>query len=72
MSEPIKLLPCPFCGVTPFVRYYQTESLWSHNIVTYTAVECRECNFSFSSETGFELEAPAAWNRRTPPPETAP
>lgn len=60
------LLPCPFCGSEPHVTTYETESLWSHNQVTYTKVECPECEIAFHSEPGYELEAPDAWNRRAP------
>jgi Lar family restriction alleviation protein len=58
------LLPCPFCGGEPSVSTYETESLWSHDQVTYTKVECPECDIAFNSEPGYEVEAPEAWNRR--------
>jgi hypothetical protein len=56
------LKPCPFCGGEASRNTYETESLWSHNIVTYTQVGCDECDIHFASEPGFEVEAPAAWN----------
>jgi Lar family restriction alleviation protein len=60
------LLPCPFCGGEPTVSTRQDESLWSHNTVTKTHVSCLHCDVSFESEPGYELEAPEAWNRRSP------
>ena len=65
------LLPCPFCGNEARTSTYETESLWSHNQVTYTKVFCDECDVSFATEPGYELEAPAAWNRRAPVPMEA-
>ncbi len=59
------LLPCPFCGGEPSVGTHETESLWSHDIVTYTTVRCSECDIYFSTEPGYEVEAIAAWNRRS-------
>jgi Lar family restriction alleviation protein len=59
-----ELKPCPFCGGAPNISYYETESLWSHNVVTYTTVACKECDIGFSTEEGFEVEAPEAWNTR--------
>lgn len=63
--EKVDLKPCPFCGGEPSVSTYETESLWSHDIVTYTEIGCGECDVHFATEPGYELEAPAAWNRRT-------
>lgn len=62
--EAAGLEPCPFCGGEASVSTYETESLWSHDIVTYTRVGCDECEISFSTEPGYDLEAPEAWNRR--------
>ncbi len=62
--EAAGLEPCPFCGGKASVSTYETESLWSHDIVTYTRVGCDECDISFSTEPGYDLEAPEAWNRR--------
>lgn len=59
-----ELKPCPFCGGKPSIRTFLTESLWSHDQVTYTAVGCGECEIEFSSEPGYEIESPEAWNRR--------
>lgn len=67
MGEELK--PCPFCGREPSVSTYETESLWSHNIVTYTKVQCDECDIAFNTEPGHELQASDAWNRRTAPTE---
>jgi Lar family restriction alleviation protein len=61
----MELKPCPFCGGEASTSTHETESLWSHNIVTYTEVGCDECGVSFSSEPGFEVEAPQLWNTRT-------
>ena len=65
-----ELLPCPFCGSEPSVSTYETESLWSTAEVTYTKVQCDDCDISFNTEPGHELQAIAAWNRRAsaPPP----
>lgn len=56
---------CPFCGGKASVGHYETESLWSHDQVTYTQVGCSSCDIEFSSEPGYEVEAPEAWNTRT-------
>jgi Lar family restriction alleviation protein len=58
------LLPCPFCGAKPHVSSYGTESLWSHEQVTYTRIGCDECDIAFNTEPGHELQAAEAWNRR--------
>ncbi len=62
----VGLKGCPFCGEPASVLTYQTESLWSHNIVTYTKVGCDDCDIAFRSEPGFEVEAPEKWNTRRP------
>jgi len=46
MSE---FLPCPFCGKKADVSNRQDESLWSHDIVTWYSVGCRECDYSMES-----------------------
>lgn len=61
------LLPCPFCGGKASVSQYQTESLWSHDQVTYTQVGCGECDYHIATEPGYEMEAPVRWNARTTP-----
>lgn len=61
------LLPCPFCGGEARLRTYETESLWSHDQVTYTQVGCEECDYHIATEPGYEMEAPERWNTRTPP-----
>lgn len=66
MSETQELLPCPFCGGEADVRMYQDESLWSHAIVTKTQVGCNECDYSFATEPGYEIEALDRWNTRSP------
>lgn len=73
MSEPIMLLPCPFCGRAPTLVLGRGAY----------GVNCR-CNGEAFIQTyggGFvtsgvsreqaKENAIAAWNRRTPPPETA-
>jgi Lar family restriction alleviation protein len=62
MTEQLK--PCPFCGSDPRVRKRQDESLWSHNIVTWTAVGCPECEVEFDWPEGGESNAAEEWNRR--------
>lgn len=59
-----ELLPCPFCGGEPYVRTFETESLWSHDQVTYTKVSCDECDIAFATEPGHETQSAAAWNTR--------
>ena len=59
-----ELKPCPFCGGKASVSTYQTESLWSHDQVTYTKVSCDECDIAFQTEPDYEIQAIAAWNRR--------
>ena len=71
MSSPldgngVALKPCPFRGGEPRISTYETESLWSHNQVTYTKVECPDCEVSFQTEPGYDPEAIDAWNRRSP------
>ena len=58
------LLPCPFCGGDATLRQYETESLWSHDQVTYTQVGCEECDYHIATEPGYEMEAPERWNTR--------
>ena len=65
MTEELK--PCPFCGGDPSVSTYETESLWSHNQVTYTKVGCDDCDVGFDSEEGM-TPAPDAWNARANQP----
>lgn len=67
MTETAKLealKPCPFCGGDAHVSTYQTESLWSHDQVTYTKVSCDQCDIAFQTEPGHEAEAITAWNTR--------
>jgi len=58
------LAPCPFCGGEATVRTYQTESLWSHDVVTYTQVGCEECDYQRATEPGYDPEALVWWNTR--------
>ena len=61
------LLPCPFCGGEARIksRYigYGSVGLGAHD---WYSVECKECRAK-GDEYGTELQAIAAWNRRTQP-----
>lgn len=64
MSE---LKPCPFCGGDAKVVTTHDESIWSHETVPYTCVYCPVCEISTENTCkGYEPDAIAAWNRRTP------
>jgi Lar family restriction alleviation protein len=59
------LKPCPFCGGKGSLRFYQDESLWSHNIVTYSEIGCRECDYSMNFCKDDEgKDAIEKWNNR--------
>ncbi len=61
---PDDLLPCPFCGGAPVETRRQDEDIWTHSIVWWLGVECRECDISFDMpETAIET-AREQWNRR--------
>ena len=59
MSEPPKMLPCPFCAST------ELNHLWYPDEETYFIV-CRGCG-SQTNEYNIENEAIDAWNRRVEP-----
>jgi len=57
-------LPCPFCGEDPHYSVYQSESLWSHNIVDWHEIQCYGCDISMHQcEDLDELEQ--RWNHRS-------
>lgn len=59
------LLPCPFCGGVPNITKQMGESLWSHDIVLWTQVQCDGCEAHVGPTCeGFEVEAVDIWNRR--------
>ncbi|MEE4460764.1 Lar family restriction alleviation protein [Azotobacter chroococcum] len=60
------LLPCPFCGGKAELHQRETESLWSHNQVTWSQVGCRECECVGADccEDDDGSEAVAHWNTR--------
>ena len=59
------LKPCPFCGGAAKVSVMRDESIWSHEIVPYTKVECEDCGIGtdYLCE-GWERTAQEAWNTR--------
>lgn len=59
------LKPCPFCGGAAKVSVMRDESIWSHEIVPYTKVECGDCGIGtdYLCE-GWEPTAQEAWNTR--------
>lgn len=61
------LLPCPFCGGEATISTKHDEDIWSHNIVPWTYVGCRECEFEMVTCEGVEPSAQAMWNRRAAP-----
>jgi Lar family restriction alleviation protein len=66
MSAQVELKGCPFCGGKPFMYKWVTQSLWSSNEVTFSQVECRECDISgqsFCDDPDGE-EAAEFWNTR--------
>ena len=59
------LLPCPFCGGKPRILEQMEESLWSHDIVLWTIVQCDECEAQVGPTCeGYEVEAVDIWNGR--------
>lgn len=66
MGEPAvsdaPLRNCPFCGGVAYCREWQAESLWSHNIVAWHEVGCRDCDVSMRSCDGDD--AVRLWNTR--------
>jgi hypothetical protein len=59
-----RLAPCPFCGGEAYLRTREDESLFNHNIVSWTIVGCRSCNFDFETCEDVEPDAVTAWNCR--------
>ena len=61
MTEPIKLLPCPFCGAA--AHFEMDEERWEW-------VECEGCgmqgNCSVSLMEDCKPKLAEAWNRRAP------
>ena len=61
MTEPIELLPCPFCGAAAHFEMDVERWEW---------VECEGCgmqgNRSVSLMEGCKPKLVEAWNRRTP------
>jgi Lar family restriction alleviation protein len=53
------LLPCPFCGVSPFAPIYDDWPINKHFVI------CDECATE-GPHADTEAEAIAAWNRRAP------
>lgn len=64
------LLPCPFCGGKAELHQRETESLWSHNQVTWSQVGCCECECVGADccEDDDGSEAVAHWNTRAGAP----
>ena len=62
----LHLEACPFCAGEAFLSKRQDESLWSHEIVWWAQVSCRECD----AQGGWVCEDPQgeqaieAWNKR--------
>lgn len=68
MTEQLK--PCPFCGSEANVCVNKHESLWSHEVVDWTAVRCTNDDCGIGVEPtceGYEPSAVEAWNRRAQP-----
>jgi hypothetical protein len=65
-SEPVALLPCPFCGKAAGMRAeYQPDCDEENQLIGYT-VGCGECDvFQFDAAEEFAIEA---WNRRLKAP----
>ena len=64
-----QLKPCPFCGSKAAIRAHKGESLWSHDIVPWTRVECSNEDCAITTESrceGWEPTPIASWNRRAP------
>ncbi len=63
MTQPLEMLPCPFCGTPARHRTHQDESLWSHNIVDYHRIGCPSCEIEMQQCEGYD-EILEAWNTR--------
>lgn len=66
----LEMLPCPFCGGEASHGVHQDESLWSHRIVDWHTIRCRNCDIEMRQCDGFD-EVLEAWNTRAPinPPQ---
>ena len=71
MSE-VKLLPCPFCGDSAEIRYYNDEGEQFENDDEFDAVDvewysvgCTGCNALSALRTKLDSSV-ALWNTRTP------
>jgi hypothetical protein len=61
------LKPCPFCGGEAGISSHMDESIWSHNIVPWTKVECSECEIGTPYRCkGWEPTPEEEWNTRSP------
>jgi Lar family restriction alleviation protein len=64
VTEPeFSYLPCPFCGKEPHRSTRLDESLWSHNLVTWYEVGCRDCDIGMSACED-EEDLLERWNQR--------
>lgn len=75
MSEQLK--PCPFCGSPARLNRSKGESLWSHDQVEWTQVQCTNEDCGVATENrceGWEPEPVESWNTRalttSPPAQT--
>lgn len=62
-----ELLPCPFCGSPAKLNRTIGESLWSHDQVEWTQVQCTNDDCGIATENhceGWEPTPVEAWNRR--------
>lgn len=69
-SEP-ELKLCPFCGGAARTHTHETESLFSHAIVPFLSITCRDCEIPII-DSEQHAEAIGAWNRRSSPQPVQP